>query len=206
MGLHTTGSRETRPRTTAPCDRFVVLPAPIAKGEVVHGALSRRHGAHGGEQEVAERLGGFHIPRHHSSWRLGIEQTPLRHHQRQGLKTTGIEGDRLLHQTAQYIEHGGLGHRQRSMKVVIALQRAATEIQHRLATVPLHPQSQPQPGPVIQLHLAIPVLQTIDQAANGTGRMVLNMLEIAIHTSPPFSLKQCFEQLHSEVVRRHLSL
>ena len=44
---------------------------------------------------------------------------------------------------------------------MISLRRATAEIQHRSATLPLHPQSQAKPGAVIKLHLTVPVLQTI---------------------------------------------
>jgi len=121
MALDAIGSGKALSSSGAASNRFVVLPAGIAKAEVVHRALGGRHHAHGPKQQVAEGLGGFDIARHHRGRRLGIEQAPARHHQIQGFKTAGIERNRLRHQGAKGVEHRRLGDRQRRMEVVAAL-------------------------------------------------------------------------------------
>ena len=97
-------------------DGFVILTTGrsrggIAKAEIVHRALGRCLHAKGGEQGVGGGLGGLHIARHHGSWRLRIEQTARRHDQLDRLKAAGVERNLLCHQTAQHVEHHGLGDR-----------------------------------------------------------------------------------------------
>ena len=103
-------------------DGFVILATGrasggVAKAEIVHRALGRRLHAKGGEQGVGGGLGGLHIARHHGGRRPRIEQTAQRHDQADRFKAAGIERDLLCHQTAQHVEHHGLGNRQGGIAV-----------------------------------------------------------------------------------------
>ena len=97
MALHRIGTRKPLAGSGSAADRLVVLAIGIAKAQVVHRALGGRQRPHRGKQGIGHRLGGLNIPRHHSGWGPGVQQTAFRHHQFQGIKTAGIQGNRLLH-------------------------------------------------------------------------------------------------------------
>ena len=61
MGMHGAGAIEIRSRAGAAADGFVVLVAPVAEGEAVHGALGGGHDAECPEEGVGDALGGFDI-------------------------------------------------------------------------------------------------------------------------------------------------
>jgi len=121
VALETTSPSKPLPGTTPTGNGFVVLKTGIPKAEVVHGALGGRHHTHRRKQQIAQGLGGFHIPRHHRRRSTRVQQATGGHREGEGPEATSIERNRLLHQTAHHIKHRCLGDRQRRMEVVIPL-------------------------------------------------------------------------------------
>jgi hypothetical protein len=78
--MHRRCAVETRPRAGAAADRFVVLMAVVAEGEVVHRALGGGHHAERAVEGIHHALRRFHVARDHRRRRARIEQAAGRDH------------------------------------------------------------------------------------------------------------------------------
>ena len=117
MALKTFTALETITGAAAASNGFVVLARGVAKGEVVHGALSCREHTERTEEQVAQRLRHLHVAGHNSCGGSGVEHRTQRHHQIKRSKTALIQWNVTRHQRADDIEHSGLGHRQRGIEI-----------------------------------------------------------------------------------------
>jgi len=206
VGLHAAGPPESLSCPATAGDGFVVLAATVTEGEIVHRSLSGSHHTETGKQQVANRLRGLHIACHHCGWRLGIQQRPLRNHQRERQEAAGVQRNGLIHQTTQDVKHRSLGDRQRGMEVVIPLGTGAAEIQRGAPLIPIHAHGEIQAGAVIQLHLKPPILKAIEQPTNDGSRMILNMLQITEQPGLTLDLQQLLQQIHPQTIGSRLGL
>src|SRR3546814_19983470 len=63
VGLDRAGAVEVRPGPSAAGDRFVILVALVAEGEIVHRPLARRQRAAGGDERVGDDLADLSLTR-----------------------------------------------------------------------------------------------------------------------------------------------
>ena len=137
MRLQAHGAGKAIPSSTATGHRFVVLTAPIAEAEIVHRSLAGRLDTKGTEQQIAKGLRHLHIAGHHSRWVTRIQQTARWHHQIEWCETALVQGDVVVEEATDHVQHGRARHRQGGIEVARPLGRCSGEIQPQPLALPI---------------------------------------------------------------------
>ena len=187
MGLHHTGTGETRAGAGAAGNGFVILVARVAESEVVHGALACRHHTKGAKQGVGNAARRLHIARDHRRRRVWIEHGTGRNDHPQRFQAARVERDIVIDQRAKNIQHGGHTHRGRGVEVVLELVRGAAEVDLGTALHVVDPDRNTNPCAVVQLQREGPIPQLVQNPAHRLLRVVLHMAHIGLdHVQPEF--------------------
>ena len=130
MGVDRGLSVEAVARAGAAADRFVILMACIAEGEIVHRALRGRQHAQRAEQRIHDGLARLDIAAGDSGRRTRAQQRTVGHDDVERPQTPGIHRDVAVDEAAENIEHGGFGDGARRIEIVRLLRARAGEIDH----------------------------------------------------------------------------
>ena len=211
MRLQAHGASKALTGTTATGHRFVVLATAISKAEIVHRALTSSKHAKGTKKQIAQSLRHLHIPSHHSSRCLRIQQATQRNAYLQRCKATFIQWNVVVEQTTDHVQHNRTGNRKRCVEISQLLLRCSTKIQQQFVLIavlliPANANLHRQGGAIIQVQLMARISQTRDQTPNTGRRMILQPLHLFLHHRLSLPFDQALEPFDTRLVCGHLGL
>ena len=195
---------EPQPGTGAAGNRFVVLMAGVAEGEIVHRALAGGHHAERAVERVGDAGRGLDIAGDDRCRRLRVEHRARRDDDFQRLQATGVERDVVIDQGAEHIQHGGHADRRRRIEVVRELRRAGAEIDLGAALRGVDADRDADLRAVVERQRERAVAQRRDDAAHRFLGVVLHMAHVGLHGGQTELLDHAAQLLHAFLVRGDL--
>ncbi len=204
IGLDHAGAVEARPRPRAAADGFVILVLGVTEREIVHRALGRRHHAQRAIQGVGDAGRRLHIARHDRGWIVRIEHGARRDQHLERLEAARVEGNLVIDQRAEHVQHGRHADGGRRVEVVVQLRRGAAEVDLGAAAGLVDPHGHLDPCAVVEFHRVAAVVQRADYAPHGFLGVVLHVAHVSLHHVEPEMRHHLAQLVHALLVGRHL--
>ncbi len=204
VGLHHVRAVKARAGARAARYGLVVLEAGVAEREIIHRALGRRHHAERAVQRVGHALRGLDVARDDRRRVSRAQHAALRNEDLERLQAAGVEGNVLVDEGPEDVEHRGHRHRGRRIEIVRQLRRGAGEVDRRGSFV--LPDRDPHfyEGAVVERQLEAPVLQHAEHPAHRFLGVRLHVIHVRAHHVQAEMLDHPAELLHPFFVGRDL--